>query len=114
MKRLSLIFVVSLLFAAAPAQAATTFNVTTTDDEADGGACFAGDPDCSLREAILAANANGGADVVSVPPGEYRLTIPPDGTNDDGLDGDLDILDELTLNGAGATIDAGGDTGIGD
>ena len=48
---------------------ANTFNVTTTDD--DIGACDPGD--CSIREALAAADANPGEDTVNVPAGHYLL-----------------------------------------
>jgi CSLREA domain-containing protein len=87
-----------------PAQAAT-FTVTKTADTNDG-ACNA---DCSLREAIVAANAPG-ADSIILPAGTYTLTIA--GAGEDGaLTGDLDITSDLTLTGAGAdvtTINGGG------
>lgn len=66
---------------------------------------------CSLREAILAANtdasvdacpAGNGADVITVPARTYTLTISGAGENGD-LTGDLDITEDLTLNGANAT-----------
>ncbi|MGB5623761.1 MAG: choice-of-anchor Q domain-containing protein [Gammaproteobacteria bacterium] len=76
---------------------AATFNVTKTADTNDGNC----DADCSLREAIIAANALSGSDIVSVPSGRYVLGIL--GTDeDDAAEGDLDITDTLTLNGAGA------------
>jgi CSLREA domain-containing protein len=79
-----------------PAQAAT-FNVNKTADTADG-TC---DADCSLREAILAANAAAGADTITLPAGTYTLTIA--GVDEDAsATGDLDITDDLTINGAGA------------
>lgn len=77
-----------LLWPAATAGAAT-FNVNKTADTADGSC----DPaDCSLREAIVAANASGGADTVNVPAGHYTLTL---GT-------ELPISATLTIVGAGA------------
>jgi CSLREA domain-containing protein/uncharacterized repeat protein (TIGR01451 family) len=93
------------LFPGAPVSlAATTIVVTTTDDELNG------DGDCSLREAIQAANANGGVDqcpagsgtdTVVVPAGTYTLSIP--GTNENAnATGDLDITSPLMLSGAGA------------
>jgi len=54
----------------APVRAAT-FTVTKTADTADG-TC---DNDCSLREAIIAANVASGADTVSIPAGFYVLTL---------------------------------------
>jgi CSLREA domain-containing protein len=85
---------------------AATFTVTKTDDTADG-AC---DSDCSLREAIIAANAAPGDDVVTLPSGTYNLTLA--GANEDAAaTGDLDITDGLTLDGAGAAttiVDGGG------
>src|SRR6187399_256192 len=76
---------------------AATFVVTKTADTADG-ACNA---DCSLREAITAANTAAGPDIITVPAGTYTLTIT--GTNEDAnANGDLDITSAITLNGAGA------------
>src|SRR5437762_10108152 len=60
---------VVFLALAGPA-AANTFNVTTTDD--DIGSCDPGD--CSVREAMAAADANPGEDTVSIPAGHYVLT----------------------------------------
>ena len=82
--------------------AAWIFEVTKTVDTNDG-AC---DPDdCSLREAIIAANAMAGADIVMLPEGQYLLTIASGAEGDEDLDparGDLDITDDLILNGADA------------
>src|SRR5688572_15527310 len=73
-------------------------------DAADG-AC---DADCSLREAILAANALAGPDEVVLPAGTYMLSLVAAGTGklgtlviaDDGSAATTD--DALTLHGAGA------------
>lgn len=79
-----------------PAEAAT-FTVTKVADTNDG-TC---DADCSLREAIGAANAAGGADSISLPAGTYTLSIA--GLAEDAnATGDLDITGDLTINGAGA------------
>ncbi len=95
-----------LLLSISPLARAATFVVTKTADTNDG-AC---DSDCSLREAIIAANANAGADTITLPAGTYTLTIP--GTGEDaGATGDLDIVGDLTINGAGAAttiVDGGG------
>jgi len=98
----------AVLVVCAPAEA-VTFNVTKTNDSADGSC----DADCSLREAVIAANAAGGADTVLLPAGAYDLTIADASAGideDAGATGDLDIAPGgLTLQGAGAvatSIDA--------
>jgi CSLREA domain-containing protein len=65
---------------------ATTFPVTKTADTNDG-TC---DADCSLREAIDAANTNPGADDVPVPSGTYLLAL-----------GQLVVSDDVRIAGAG-------------
>src|SRR5205807_2430480 len=83
--------------------------VTKTADTNDS-VC---DSDCSLREAIVAANGNGQADMIAVPAGTYHLTIAGAG-EEAAATGDLDITSDMTIIGAGATstiIDA---TGLGD
>lgn len=84
--------------------AAGTFNVTRTDDPAPG-ACNAGD--CSLREAVIAANAAVGADTINLPSGTYNLTIGGSGENA-SMTGDLDVTGNLTITGDRATISANG------
>ena len=80
-----------------------TSRVTKTADTNDG-VC---DTDCSLREAIGAANALAGADTITVPAGTYTLSIA--GTGEDAnATGDLDISDDLTINGTTFTIIDGG------
>lgn len=78
--------------------------VNTTDDELNF------DGDCSLREAIQAANsdtavdactAGSGADIIIVPAGTYILSIAGRG-EDANATGDLDITADLTINGEGA------------
>ncbi|HEX6262439.1 MAG TPA: CSLREA domain-containing protein [Actinomycetota bacterium] len=109
MRRIALLpaltLLISLTLPAAPSAGTTVIHVTTTDDE------IANDGDCSLREALSAAAtdaprdacpAGSGGDVVRLPAGVFVLTIPPDGTPDDGEDGDLDIFDQVTIRGAGA------------
>jgi CSLREA domain-containing protein len=91
---------------------AAAITVNTTDDELNA------DGDCSLREAIVAANtdtavdacpAGSGADTINLPAGTYTLSLV--GNDDDASAGDLDITQDLTLAGAGplqTTIDANG------
>jgi CSLREA domain-containing protein len=76
---------------AAPAGAgARSFEVTKKGDPAPGECTAA---DCSLREAVLAANARAGADRIVLPGRKYRLSIPS--TAEDGaMDGDLDVTND--------------------
>ena len=66
---------------------AATFPVTKAADTNDG-LCNA---DCSLREAVIAANAAAGTDTVLLAPGTYALSL--DGAAEDAAaTGDLDLL----------------------
>ena len=91
----------ALLALAAPA-GASVFTVTKTADTLDG-ACAP--YDCSLREAVAAANLAFGTDVIELPPGNYVLTRTGAGENN-AETGDLDVRDPLILVGtdAGTTI----------
>ena len=94
--------------ALAPAAAsADSYTVTTTADSVDGS-CTASL--CSLRDAVIAADAASGDSSISVPVGTYTLTIAPTGL-DDNTTGDLNLTNSgrITITGAGAgttTIDA--------
>ena len=80
------------------------YTVTKTEDT-DDGVCSAGD--CSLREAVNNANACDGTQTINLPAGSYTLTI--DGDNEDlGETGDLDVTDDLIINGSGAPSINGG------
>ena len=87
----------ALLTQLAAAAPAATFTVTKTADTNDG-ACNA---DCSLREAIGAANAAPGS-IVVVPAGTYVLSLPGYG-EDNNATGDLDIGANMTISSATAT-----------
>ncbi|MCK4761100.1 MAG: CSLREA domain-containing protein [Candidatus Aminicenantes bacterium] len=86
-----------------------TFTVNTTGDTVDvspgdGTAADSGG-NCSLRTAIMEANALAGTDTIIVPAGTYKLAIS--GADEDNCaSGDLDIRSDLTIHGAGknATI----------
>jgi len=78
--------------------------VTTTDDENNH------DGDCSLREAIRAANtdravdacaAGQGEDRISLPPGTYSLSVEGERREDEATSGDLDISTVVSIQGAG-------------
>ena len=99
---------IAALAFAGPA-AAKTYEVTRTSDP-NPGACKP--RDCSLREAVLAANTRPGADAIVLPARRYRLTrANPGGASEDlGDFGDLDLnTDPLSLTHPGrgmARIDA--------
>jgi hypothetical protein len=101
---LVVVLMAAMLLAPNPAHAAT-FTVDRNDDPdpATAKACTAAASDCSLRGAIVAANAAAGADAITVPAGTYTLTRAGAG-EDAASTGDLDITDadELTISGAGA------------
>lgn len=75
------------------ARSAPIYTVTKTADTLDGQC----DADCSLREAIAAANAAPGA--VVIPAGDYALTRI--GSDNSNVNGDLDLLGGMAIYGAG-------------
>ena len=89
----------------APVRVNAPFTVNSTIDEIDAapgdGVCVSTPSgNCTLRAAIMEANALAGDDVISLPAGIYTLTLP--GVNEDaGLMGDLDITSTMTIEGAG-------------
>jgi fibronectin-binding autotransporter adhesin len=89
-----------------PVARAASFTVTKKSDGNDG-AC---DADCSLREAIVAANSNDEADIITLGFGRFGLTITGTGENA-AATGDLDVTGPLTITGRGpgqTIIDASG------
>lgn len=101
MKYFSSHLLLTLLLAAS--LAAETFVVTRTGD--DNGPCEV--DDCSLREAILAANALPGFDTILVPRGVYPIEIP--GTIEQTDGGSFDLRDDVEIIGqAGTVIDGRG------
>jgi CSLREA domain-containing protein len=104
-KILTLLTASAVSLAMASAAHAAVYIPTKTTDSA--GTCTP--QDCSLREAILAANQNPGEDVILLHAGTYTLSIA--GADEDlGATGDLDIEGNLILlgDGAGTTIIDGG------
>ena len=103
-------------FAAAQMDAELTFTVTSTDDVVDSnpgdGKCetASGNGVCTLRAAVMEANAHAGADTILLPEATYTLTIPG-ADEDESATGDLDITESLTIQGAvevQSDIDASG------
>lgn len=83
--------------------ATITVSVTSDDNTVNGN--------CTLREAIRAANSNAfvdacpkgnGADTIILPAGTYVLALAGTGENS-AATGDLDITEDLTIEGAGKT-----------
>jgi CSLREA domain-containing protein len=105
--------VIASLITERPARASTTITVTTTADELNQNG------NCSLREAIQAANtdaavdacpAGSGTDTIILPSGIYTSTIPGyyESANQTGS---LDVNSSLNIQGDGAPttiIDGGG------
>lgn len=88
------------------------FTVDRLDDSVDSapgdGQCADSLSGCSLRAAILEANALPGVDRILLPPGTLSLSRPGHG-DDAGVLGDLDVADAVEIVGAGTgktTIDA--------
>lgn len=113
--RFTLVTIVAVvgLAGAVPSHAAT-IAVDAFGDDHDLGA----NGNCTLREAVIAANedrvvdacpAGAGADLIELGPGTYTLAIA--GADENGsLTGDLDVFGDVVIRGAGAgatTIDAG-------
>ncbi len=110
--------ILAMLWLAGAGNAATTIVVNTTADTKSN------DGQCSLREAIVAANTNrrsgskpgecpagSGADTIILPPGAYTLTRTGSGEEDACTTGDLDIRGDVDIvGGPGVTIDASGIT----
>lgn len=117
--RLSLIIIGALtvgVLGPIPSAQAATITVTSTGDDSPSAPA---DGDCTLREAVAAANsdaavdacpAGSGADVVLLSAGTFTLTVAGAPENL-GASGDLDITTALTIRGAGpalTTVDAAG------
>src|SRR4051794_40481347 len=92
----SLIGLAAVLVLAAPASAATTYNVTNTTDAS--GTCST---NCTLRQAVNSVQGGSGGDTISIAAGTYPLTLGTLGP----------ITKQVTIAGAGARstiIDAAG------
>src|SRR5688500_7395645 len=112
----------ALALFAAPALAEPVFTVTSPIDAVDAapgdGACASAAGACTLRAAVMEANALAGADTIVLPAGTYGRTIANanagteyEQEEDFAATGDLDVFGDLTLTGAGAAatiIDARG------
>lgn len=100
------LLVIGCSFLAAPVAHAATVTVDSTADDLTQGP----NGNCTLREAVIAANtdtavdgcvAGSGADTIVIPAGVYTRSISGSG-EDAALTGDLDLAGDVTLQGAGA------------
>ena len=101
--RMAVLLGVATVGLSAPAWAAT-FTVDSTADAVDvapgDGICAAADGRCTLRAAVMEANAQPGPHSIVLPSGVYTLSL--EGTGENGAaTGDLDILEEITITGEG-------------
>ncbi|MEP7356249.1 MAG: hypothetical protein ABI847_03355 [Anaerolineales bacterium] len=105
------------LAAAGPVAPASSFNVNSNVDSPDvspgNGTCADISGHCTLRAAVMEANAHTGPDTIVLPSGTLTLTIA--GADEDGaLTGDLDITGTVTLRGAGLALSRVDATGLND
>ncbi len=115
----TVILVASALAGSRPAGVhAATFLVNGAADAVDAnpgdGACATAGDVCTLRAAVQEANETPGRDTITVPSGVYTLTIVG-GNEDVAAADDLDIVEDLTINGAGQSatfVDGGAFTRI--
>lgn len=102
-----LIAAAAVPFAATPAGAAR-FVVDSTLDAVDAdvgdGRCATASGACTLRAAVNEANDAAGSDTIVLPAGTYTLTIPPGPVAATSFFGDLDVVHDLKIRGAGADV----------
>jgi predicted outer membrane repeat protein len=100
------------LLIVAPAAWANTYTPTRFGDPHPDG-CMKGD--CSLREAVIAANNHAGTDAIVLQGGRtYTLKISPTGS-DGASSGDLNVTDALKIRSSAskqAIVDGGGVDGV--
>ncbi|RPJ44002.1 MAG: right-handed parallel beta-helix repeat-containing protein, partial [Chloroflexi bacterium] len=110
---LSFLLAVTMFLAvigAAPAQAQSggaeplvfwvNINTDAVDTAPGNGMCATAQGGCSLRAAVMEANAHAGPDTIALTPGDFGLTITGSG-EDQSATGDLDILDPVFIRGEG-------------
>ena len=103
----ALLVLVSVSFGTTRVSYAAGITVTTVDDELNS------DGDCSLREAIQAANTDSAVDACTAGSGADTITLAPGGTytltgidnTTEGNNGLPSITSDITIDGNGATIE---------
>lgn len=103
-KKVMLLILLGFILIRGNVAQAAIFTVNTTDDTVDAnpgdGVAVDASGNCSLRAAIMEANALAGMDTIILPEGIFTLTI--EGTQEDEcLSGDLDIKSSIVIQGAG-------------
>ena len=103
-----LVFTVPVTIAASPRSSVSANLFTDILHPGPAGCSVTGAAPCSLRDAVVFANANSGT-TITLAPGTYTLSRPPNGT-DSADSGDLDLAANVTITGgsAGGTIIDGG------
>jgi len=89
-----------ILLAIGAGEAGAADIVVTRLDDPTPAACLP--TDCSLREAVIAANALPGPDRILLPSGILQLTITNTLPNPGATQGDLDLTDEVEIDGVSA------------
>jgi hypothetical protein len=93
-----------------PSALATKYKPNKTGDHVPDGSCTKSD--CTVREAISAANGNAGEDVVVLKGGKtYEVTLNPATLEDLNAAADLDVTEDLRIKASGkglAALDAKG------
>jgi hypothetical protein len=93
-----LMVAIALVVGGERASAGAVLTVTRFDDPPPNGCA---PNDCSLREAVIIANAPPGGHSIVLAAGTYNLTrVGPD--EDDALTGDLDLSENVTITGVGS------------
>ncbi len=102
-------FCISALSVATGSAFAATVSVNQTSDLVNGDTSSVsnliasdGGDGISLREAIIATNNTTGADIINLGAGTHMLSIAGSG-EDNAATGDLDITEDLTINGVGTS-----------
>ncbi len=93
---------------AGPSAQVATFTVDTAEDAIDSdstdGLCLTASDQCSLRAAVMQANVSPGEDVIEIPE-RFIANLDLIGAGeDDSVTGDLDILEDLSIQGVSLMV----------
>ncbi len=112
---LAILMGAALVVTLAPSAFAATFTVNSTSDDTDAGGCEPSPGDCTLREAIVAANATTAKDTIDFDLGSGvpliqvgTLTGLPEVTKPIVIDGSSGGATRVELDGTGAGMFASG------